>query len=456
YTIRFTTDGTSPTASSPVYKNSLSLTRTTTIRAFCEGDSMVMRSSITTATYILGETHTLPVVNITVAHADLYDYHRGIYVAGPGANSEYPHYEANYWKSWWKSANVEFFDSIGGGFSAPCELAIFGGFSRTLDKKSFKIRFKDQRGLANLDYDLFNTGTVEELKNFVLRSGSQDYTGVMMRDEFFTSLMRPYCPTLLIQAYRPVALYINGEYFGLYYIREKIDRRFVARHLGVSKDSISIIMSAMYTEEGTKKGYQELISYATSHDLSTPEAYQYIEKRFDFTGLIDYKLGQIYSCNTDLGNVRYAYSPDPSGDQQWRIIYYDLDATWVENKPASTYLDANTKDHVTHQVNILIDRLLKNKTFRQLFLERLSLHLHKTFSPSNATAVFDQLTSTIRPEMRRNCQRWPELSYNTWEKHVAAFRAKFNDRPRTMLSQLRQYLAVTAEENKQYFSDLGY
>ena len=456
YTIRFTTDGTSPTASSPVYKNSLFLTRTTTIRAFCEGDSMVMRSPITTATYILGETHTLPVVNITIAHADLYDYRRGIYVAGPGANSEYPHYEANYWKSWWKSANVEFFDSIGGGFSAPCELAIFGGFSRTLDKKSFKIRFKDQRGLANLDYDLFNTGTVEELKNFVLRSGSQDYTGVMMRDEFFTSLMRPYCPTLLIQAYRPVALYINGEYFGLYFIREKIDRRFVAHHLGVSKDSISIIMSAIYAEEGTKQDYQALISYATSHDLSTPEAYQYVEKRFDLTGLIDYKLGQIYSCNTDLGNVRYVHSPDPSNDQRWRIIYYDLDATWTETKPVSAYLNANTQDHVTHQVNILIDRLLKNKAFRQLFLERLSLHLHKTFSTENATAVFDQLTSTIRPEMRRNCRRWPEMSYATWEKHVAAFRAKFNDRPRTMLSQLRQYLAITADEDKQYFSDLGY
>lgn len=456
-TVHYTIDGTAPTTSSPIYKDAITISKTTTIRAFCAGDSTSMRSNTITATYILTDAHTLPVMNITVAQADLHDYHRGIYVAGPGAGAEYPHEGANYWKPWWKKANIELFDSINGGFSASCELAIFGGFSRALAKKSFKIRFKEESGPSHIDYDLYNAGKAEEVKNFVLRSGSQDYTGVMVRDEFFTSLMKPTCPTLLIQAYRPVVLYINGEYFGVYYIREKIDKRFVAHHLGVSNDSISIIMSGMYCEEGTKQDYQKFMSYVSSHDLTLKECYENVKNQFDLTGLIDFKLGQMYSCNADLGNVRYVRSKDPRGDQKWHIVYYDLDATWAQDKPAATYFGAgDNSDRVTRLQNILIQKLLKNKEFRKMFLERLSLHMHKTFSTENATAVFDNLISTIKPEMKRNCQRWPEMSYDKWESHVNAFREKFKARNKTMLNDLRKFLGITAEENRKYFADLGY
>ena len=457
YTVHYTTDGSMPTAASPIYKDSITIKKTTTIRAFCEGDSTTMRSNTATATFIFAKEHTLPVMNITVPEADLYDYNRGIYMAGPGASTEYPHQGANYWKPWWKRAHVEFFDSINGGFSAGCEMAIFGGFSRTLAKKSFKIRFRDECGPAHLDYDLYNEGKVEEVKNFVLRSGSQDISGVMVRDEFFTSLMKQHSPTLLIQAYRPVALYINGEYFGLYYLREKIDKRFVARHLNVSTDSISIIMSGMYCEEGTKKDFTDLQTYASTHNLADKECYEYVKSRVDLTGLIDYKLGQMYSSNTDLGNVRYVLSKDPKGDQKWHIVFYDLDATWATNCTSSSYFLASGDNRVKRIQNLLVQELLKNQEFRQLLLERLSLHMHKTFSTKNTTAVFDDLINTIKPEMQRNCQRWPAvLTYPRWENRVKEFREKFKERNKIMLNDLRQYLKVTEEEEKKYFSDLGY
>ena len=453
----YTTDGSEPTAASPVYKDSIIIRKTTVIRAFCEGDPTTMRSNTATATFIFDKEHTLPVMNIIVPEADLYDFYSGIYVEGPDASPDYPHKGANYWKSWWKNAHVEFYDSINGGFSAGCELAIFGGFSRALSKKSFKIRFKDKCGTAHLDYDLYNKGEEEEVKNFVLRSGSQDASGVMVRDEFFTSLMHQNSPSLLVQAYRPVALYINGEYFGLYYLREKIDKHFVSRHLDVSTDGISIIMSGMYCEEGTKKDFADLLNYASTHNLAETECYEYMKSKIDLIGLIDYKLGQMYSGNTDLGNVRYVLSKDPDGDQKWHIVFYDLDATWAYNSPASDYLNAQCDNTVKRIQNLWIQELLKNKEFRQLFLERLSLHMHETFSTQNATAVFDNLINTIKPEMQRNCERWPGvLSYARWEKNVNAFREKFKKRNVIMLNNLREYLSITDEENEKYFSDLGY
>jgi hypothetical protein len=107
--------------------------------------------------------------------------------------------------------------------------------------------------------------------------------------------------------------------------------------------------------------------------------------------------------------------------------------------------------------NLLVQELLKNQEFRELLLQRLSLHMHETFSTQNATAVFDNLINTIKPEMVRNCARWPGvLSYSRWEKNVNAFREKFKERNKIMLNSLRDWLSITDEENEKYFSDLGY
>ena len=230
YKTHFTTNGSAPTMASATYSDSIALDTTCVVRAFSEGDSTHMASPIATATYFLGEKHTLPVINISVNPNDLWDHNNGIYVEGPGASPVKPHMGANYWKKWWKKAHIEFYDGDK-GFEADCGLAIFGGFSRALAKKSFKIKFKDIYGPKNVKYDIYDEGEAIKLKTMVLRSGSQDMHGVMARDEFFTSLMAPNSPTLMVQNYRPVVLYINAQYFGVYYVRDKIDKHFAARKL---------------------------------------------------------------------------------------------------------------------------------------------------------------------------------------------------------------------------------
>lgn len=450
-TVRYTTDGSEPNANSKVYEDSIVISKTTPIRAIAMGDSASCHSRIATGTFFVGQKHTLPIVCVTVNHDDMYDFHKGIYVRGPGGASAFPHVGANYWKSWERRAHVAFYDGKD-GFEKDCGLMIFGGFSRANDKKSFKIKFRDKYGASKVSYDYFNDGKEEELKTFVLRSGSQDDDRCMIRDEFFTSLMAANSPTLLVQAYRPVALYINGDYFGLYYIREKIDKDFVSRHLNVPNDSISIIMSK-YREEGSIAHLNKVRNYVRTNNMSEKVHYDYFCQNVDCEGLIDLQLGQMYTQNTDIGNVRYVRSTSPESDMKWHWVFYDLDATWSDPRSASFYL--NPEQELCLQ-NLLIHRALKNKAFRKLFLERLSMHLHKTFSEANTTAVFDQLINTIRPEMKRNCERWPKLTYEKWEKNVANFREKFKTKNKSLLDDLRKAINITQEEEKKYFSDLGY
>lgn len=456
--VHYTLNGSRPTADSPILKDSIVITKTTTIRMLAEGDSLNIPSNVATTTYLLGADHKIPVMNITVNHADMYDYNTGIYADGPGYTAEWPHLGGNYFKRWTKNAHAELFDDKE-GFSTDCGLCIFGGFSRGEAKKSFRLKFRSRYGDSELDYDFFGNGERVGLKDLVIRGGGQDWNRCMVRDEFFTSLMKETCPTLLIQDYRPVALYINGEYFGLYYMREKIDKHFTARKLDLpSTDSISRVMSK-YLEEGTKADYDALHRFVQSNDMTNAANYERVKQWVDVQGLIDYKLGAMFAGNTDAGNIRYVRSTASGSDRKWHFVFYDLDATWVGYKPgADFYLStggAAAQSNVAVH-NILINRLLANKEFRALFLERLSYHMANTFSPKNTTAKFDALVAQIRPEMKRNCERWPQLSYEKWEKNLEDFKKKFADKPKIMLDDLRQYLHITKEEEKKYFSKLGY
>lgn len=453
--VRYTLDGSAPTSTSPVFKDSLLITKNTIVRTFAEGDSTRLRSRTATSTYLPGAEHTIPVVSIVVNNGDLYNFANGIYAQGPGFDEEFPHMGANYWKPWTKDAHAELFDE-GEGFSTDCGLKIFGGFSRALEKKSFTLKFKGKYGAKEVEYDFFGDKEPMELEDLVLRSGSQDYMRCMLRDEFFTSLMGANSPTLLTQKYRPVALYINGDYFGLYYLREKIDKHFVSRKLNVPTDSVTIVMSHSYVEEGDPNAFKQFKNFISTHDMSVPANYEYVKKNMDLQSLIDYKIGEMYAGNADVGNVRYVRSTAPGSDRKWYHVYYDLDATWTGEKPTPEFYlsmtgSASEGGAVPH--NLIINKLLNNKEFRALFLERLSYHLANTFSEKNATAVFDKLVVQISPEMKLNCQRWPQLSYEKWESNIKEFRAQFAVKPKKMLDGVREYLRVSEAENKKYFSN---
>lgn len=457
--VHYTTDGSEPTVSSPLLKDSLVLTKGTVVRTFAEGDSVSLRSPVATSTFLLGVSHEIPVMNISANNADLFDFNTGIYADGPGKSPERPYLGANFWKDWTKKAHVEFFDNIEGrdGFSADCGVKIFGGFSRFEPKKSFRLKFRGNYGDTEVDYDVFNNGKPMEYEDLVIRSGSQDWNRCMVRDEFFTSLMKQQSPNILTQEYRPVALYINAQYFGLYFIREKINNDFVARKLDIPNDSISIIFSKGLVERGSGIPYKDLMNFVSTNDMTNAKNYEYVKNNVDLDGLIDYKLGEIYSGNTDVGNIRYVRSTSDKSDKKWHFIFYDLDATWVGYNPTPAYYittnAAVQKSNVSAH-NTLISRLLANNDFRELFLQRLSHHMKNTFTPDNTTKVFDHLVATIRPEMKRNCERWPQLSYEKWEKNVETFKEKFKDKHTVMLDAIREIINITPAENQKYFAGI--
>ena len=166
----------------------------------------------------------MDVVSVTSDPDGLFSHDRGILVLG-GGSPAYPHNGANFFQDWERYAHVELLPKNGPGgedpgFSADCGLKVFGGMSRIYEKKSLALNFRDCYGTSSLDYPVFDSRDFGEYDNLILRTSGQDRLLTVMKDAMFTSVLDD-AGVGFVQAYRPVVMYLNGDYYGVRYIRER-------------------------------------------------------------------------------------------------------------------------------------------------------------------------------------------------------------------------------------------
>ena len=439
--IYYTTDCTEPTPESALYTGPISLTKTTVIRAVCYENGKIP-SQIVDLTYLVNEGHRLPVVSLVTTPDNLWDYNTGIYVEGPNASPEFPYEGANYWQDWEKPATVSLFETDGTGFSEPCGISIHGAYSRALVMKGFALTFRDSYGAGSLDYPLFGPEGLNRFESFLLRCSGQDVFTSRMRDVLMTSLIGEHT-TVAVQDYKPVVLYINGEFWGVYYIREKARESYVAGHYNVDqKDVILTGANGVDTPE-----YMDVLRYAYRQDLSKPEHYEYVTSQIDIENYIDYIAAEIYIANPDNGNIRYFKTVDG----KWKWIMYDTDygftgaghdTVWEHLNPAGT----GSGDTFSTK---LINGLLKNPDFKEQFIRRIAWQINNVWTEENVNARIDELESLIAHDMIRDCaKRW--INYDTWKGHVSALRDFAPARNKQLPKLVQAYFSLTDEQMLQY------
>ena len=201
---------------------------------------------------------------------------------GDGAQEAEPHYGANYWNDWEKPASISLFESEGGGFSANCGIRIFGYYSRAEAKKSLACFFRDSYGDGEITYPLFGEDSLDTYESFILRSSGQDVFTARMRDVLITSLVSDHTD-VPVQDYRPVVVYLNGEYWGLHYIREKLNIHYVAGHYNMDPEEVQPSVLDAFQDSR----YTALRSFVMRNDMSDPENYAYVCSQMDIDNYID-------------------------------------------------------------------------------------------------------------------------------------------------------------------------
>ena len=439
--IYYTTDSTAPDITSLPYTGPIRITKTTVFRVICVADGK-RPSKILDLTYVLNEDDKLPVVTLVAEPDAMFSWENGIYMAGPNASSNEPYYGANFWKDIEVPATVSLFEKDGSGFSSGCGIKIFGGWSRGEKKKSLACFFRAEYGASELDYRLFGEEGLDTYEAFVLRNGGQDVFWGRMRDVLITSLVAEQT-TVAVQKYRPVVVYINGQYFGVHYIREKLNENYVAGNYNVKKEDVILCEKS----GNTSSAYRALINYAMTHDLSDPVHYEYICSQIDVDNYIDFMLAQIYIGNTDSDNVRFFKTPQG----KWTWILYDTDMSFHTSSYNSFSVHLNpeyigTKDFTSKTLAV---RLLKNPEFKEKFLRRLAWQLENIWSVENINARIDLIKGMIAEDVVKDCKRWGQ-SYSYWESSVEILRLFASRREAKLVAHAKTYFGLTDEQMIEY------
>jgi hypothetical protein len=304
HAIIFTRDGSLPTVV-PNHNNGTIYTRPIHLEA-AEPAVTVIRARavlpggemgpVVSASYFMGVPATIPMISLIVGPDDLWHEQRGIY-ANPEQRG----------RQWERPVHITYVDTDrSSGFHAPAGLRIHGQFSRAYAKKSFRFYFRQEYGRSHLDYPVFSDSQVQSFKRLVLHASGQDTSQIptnwtMMRNQIVAGLAMQ--TNTYATHSRPVIVFINGEPWGLYYLRERIDRFFLADEYGAEAiDIVDTPARRLENPEEIGPGFaywDHLTAFVDSHDLAHPANYAYVQSQVDLANFIDYSILQIYSANFD-------------------------------------------------------------------------------------------------------------------------------------------------------------
>ena len=459
--IHYTTNGAMPTARSPRYETPLfldeslysssdiytlpisplfepfvpdSVQHAIVIRAAAFDEEGNRISDVVTQTYLIRslgcEHHGLAVVSVCADSLALFDADTGILVPGALFDPANPDLTGNYFqrgREWERWANVEFYEpDDNSGINQQCGLRTHGNRARKAPAKGLKIYAREEYGKKRFKHRFFETTQIKSFNHLVLKpfstlwpcSGVQDYAANRMALQL--GLEAPNS--------RPVVVYLNGEYWGIYFLQEKLDDHYLEDHFDVEPERCNIICGNgldgqtwewnVEVESGDGSGFEQMMDWLEDADLSDSSNYAYVNGLVDIENFIDYQILETFIANTDWpANNSRCWQVD---DSKWRFIFYDGDATMLEEDYdvfANASYVADNLWHTGMKSTLLFRRLLENNDFKLRFGNRVN-ELCNTVLQSNSTiAVLGGIVEDLRLEVPNQIARfgYPEhVGYWDW------------------------------------------
>ncbi len=391
----------------------------------------------------------LPVVSLTTDPDNLWNYNTGIYVEGPNAEMADPHRGANYHQDWERPVHIEIYKNGVKIVDQDAGMQIAGAYSRMNDQKSLAIHARSAYGKKYFEAKLFDELDLTRFKAFTLRDSGNDFGGTHFRDAMITHLVANN--NIDIQAYQPTVVFLNGEFWGILNIREKLNEHYIENHYPhVDHDKVDIMAASDVTKsitasEGDTYDYDALIDYVKSNDLSNDDCYQYVASQIDIDEYIEYMVSEIYGSNNDWphNNVKIWKSKKAGG--RWRWFLYDTDqcySIWGDQS-GDDKLGTCLKERDTHGntwANVLFRNLAKNVNFQYALANRFADRMNNEFLPKNVNYLVDSLYGNIKTEISYHNQRWGKG--NNDGNGMKEFAKK---RPDNMRNHLRSHFKVGSD-----------
>ena len=401
--IHYTLDGSKPGSGSMTYDGPININQNSVLKSrLIETDKIPGR--VTTNTYFISESNNLSTVSLIIDPDLLWNSNIGIY------ENEYKQREI--------PVTIQYFDNIGNNMFNINAGARLGGLNIwTKPQKPFTIYSRDRFGDDYINYQIFDNKSIANFSRIVLRNGGDDWEETLIRDPMIEGIAEGMMKCGYM-AYKPSSLFLNGEYWGIYNIREKFNKNYFTQNFNVDGNDIDHLE---YTQiesgvdlmviEGDLFNYNTLIQFISNQNINDLNTYTILESLMDVDSFIDHIFMTIYAANTSWEHNREWWRPrDESGRWQWLIV--DLDRGF--NMSNST---RNLVDDLLDEYE-LFKLLMSSQFFQNRFIQRSSAHINNTFHPLRIESIVDSLSNMIQGEIYRHIDKWSDVggieSFSDW------------------------------------------
>ncbi len=450
--LRYSLDSREPQQDDPAWPGSLqvapdALPVVLRIRAFEEGR---WPGPVVTATYFSPTALAagLDVVSLVSAPGGLFSEETGIWAYGESYERSYPYFDANFWEDWERPVHMTYTRADGDTLlRQDAGLRIHGGYSRAFDQRGLRLLARDAWLDDTFSAALFPRDELDSYHSLVLHNGG-DWCSTHLMDASSDLLLRDaqgqrHHPADF-QAWTPVMVYLNGAFWGMYQLRERMDEHWLADHHDAGPvDQVELGWTHAphwELEQGDWEAFNRLNDYVAAYDLGDSGAWAGFEAQVDVVNLASLAAVQAWYNNSDFGTNNLRLWRDRDGGP-WRWMLYDLGHGWpaVESDQLGAVI-AYRGDGMP------FGAALENPTFRWLFAAVLADYLNSSLSPEIARARIDQMAAAVQPGMTAQLDRWCSgTSLGTWAATVEYARDYAENRGGVLREQARTHLGLGAD-----------
>ena len=410
--------------------------------------------------YLINEPTNLPIVSLVTDPTGLWNKYLGMY-----------EHSRKRGKAWRRRGHVEYFNpqelvnlKING------QIMIHGNYGALLtDKIPFRFHYylADVTGLG--DDRLLTSGSAETEKSVVLRNGGTAHITRLPNDLLETLYSEV---SELYSVFKPAIVFLNGEYWGIYNLRERINLEFLETRFGKNQyELIKLeLCGTKYRRQGKWACYNTLSGsfahwYRTQdffrdNDLSDHEVLKQAAQLVDIEAFTDYFLFNIYAGNDDWPHYNsYLFrNLNPEEDNRWRWISWDSDRTF--EKPEKNDLarvlipDKPPYSNGHNRHSLLVRKLLDNEGYKRKFINRMCDLLNTNFVPERVELKMNAIVDSVRSELPRDWKRW-SISEDEYWQNVEVVRNFIYKRPELLREHFRQQFKLGNSWNLEVNSNIS-
>lgn len=416
--IYYSNDGSKPYPGGELWTSSIAIDTTQVIRAVRRQEGF-LPSEIVTNTYVIGEDKYLPVVSLSCEPEDLWGQDSGIYVLGLEADTVWPYWGANFWDGRQVPVHVEYFEHEELVFEQQADMRVHGGkAARNMPQKPLRIIGRKDYGDKYFHHQLIKQKPLHQYKKFVLRNSGGDFNQLHFRDCWIHRLVLDSDMDVDVNGCEPAVVYLNGQYWGIQNIREKIDKYYCRFNGGYDEDvTYTILEEDTIILEGTREEFNQMLQFFQTRDLSEPQYFDSAATLLDIHSMTDYIIVETFWNNTDwpANNQKY-WKPNIEGGK-WRFVMFDMDVSLngVGYVSETTNNLGRILDRFEHiELVALWINLLENPEYKRYFINRYADVMNTSFTASRLETELLEFLWEMEPEMEHSLERWGSATHWWW------------------------------------------